>query len=209
MSSPFGHLVTSDDLAELYRQPSKVAAGKEVDHLDKACESFIASSPYVLMATSGADGKADVSPRGGPRGFVTVLDKHRLAIPDLNGNNRLDSIRNIHENPNVGLLFLLPGRGETLRINGKAYLTTDPLILEGFSNELRTPKAAIGVVVETAYLHCAKSIIRSGLWQPDTWADTAISSGAILKAHANLHDQSAKDLDDRFEKLYNQEIALD
>jgi uncharacterized protein len=208
MTQPFSHLVDEEKLAELYRSPSELAQRKIIDHLDDGCSSFIASSPYLLMGSSSAIG-ADVSPKGGPRGFVKVLDEQRLAIPDLNGNNLLDSLRNIIQNPDVGLLFLIPGRGETLRVNGKAYLTTDPEILDGFTEELRRPKAAIGVQVVSAYIHCAKSIRRSGLWDPATWQDAAESSGEILKTHMGLDDWTATDMRERLEASYDRDLALD
>ncbi len=140
MDTPFPSVLTSvNDLRELYRQPSKLAAGKIIDHVDETSASFIAQSPYHLLATSHADGRCDVSPRGGPPGFVKVLDQKRVVIPDLNGNNLLDSLQNVIDNPQAGLLFLVPGRDETLRVNGRAWLTTDDAILDLFVDELRRP----------------------------------------------------------------------
>ncbi|MFV1991063.1 MAG: MSMEG_1061 family FMN-dependent PPOX-type flavoprotein [Acidimicrobiales bacterium] len=209
MTLPFDHVVDAAQLADLYRQPNDLTQRKVIDYLDEGCKSFLAASPYVLIGSSSTDGKADVSPKGGPYGFVKALDEHRLAIPDLSGNNLLDSIQNIIENPDVGLLFLIPGRGESLRINGKAYLTTDPAILDSFTDELRRPKAAIGVQVEAAYLHCAKSIRRSGLWESDRWHDSADSSGKILKTHMGLDDWSPEDMQARLEASYEEDLALD
>ena len=128
-----------------------------------------------------------MSPRGGPPGFVQVLDEQRLAIPDLSGNNLLDSISNIVLNPHVGLLFVLPGRDETLRVNGRAWLTTDDAVLDGFTAELRRPKAAIGVEVVDAFVHCAKSFRRGQVWEPASWApDVAPSAAELLTCHIEL-----------------------
>jgi PPOX class probable FMN-dependent enzyme len=140
-----------------------------------------------------------VSPRGGPPGFVQVIDEHRLAIPDLNGNNLLDTITNIVANPHVGLLFVLPGRDETLRVNGRAWLTTDDVVLDGFTAELKRPKAAIGVAVEQAFVHCAKSFRRGRVWDPASWVpDAAPSAAELLTCHVELEatpEQVAADLE--------------
>ena len=131
MDTPFDHVLTTvDELRELYRQPSRLVQGKKVGTLDDATRTFIAASPFVLLATAAADGSCDVSPRGGPPGFVRALDDRRLALPDLSGNNLLDSLVNLTSNPHVGLLFLLPGRDETLRVDGRAWVTVDPTVLE-------------------------------------------------------------------------------
>jgi uncharacterized protein len=126
-----------------------------------------------------------------------------------NCNNLLDSLQNIIQNPDVELLFLIPGRGETLRVNGKAYLTTDPEILNGFTEELRSPKTAIGGEVLSAYIHCANSIRRSSLWDPATWNDDAESPGEILRTHMGLDDWTADDMHERLEASYDRDLALD
>src|SRR3954452_3782952 len=135
------HLVaTREQLRSLYRAPHKLVVDKERPVIDDATRAFIARCPFVLVGTVGVDGTADVSPRGGPSGFVQVLDETHIAIPDLSGNNRLDTLENIVSNGQVGLLFIMPGRGETVRLNGSAHLTTDPEILGGFPAELKVPK---------------------------------------------------------------------
>ncbi len=185
----FDHVVTSTDaLRDFYREPSEGVLNKETTFLDQGCRDFLAQSTFVLVGTSNPDGLLDVSPRGGPAGFVKVLDEHRLAIPDLSGNNRLDSIRNIVEQGQVGLLFVIPGLGETLRINGRACITTDPAVLDLFTDDVRRPKAAIGVTVEHGFIHCAKAFRRGALWEPDRWPDASCrpSPGEILVAHGNL-----------------------
>lgn len=210
---PFTH--TLDDVAQLtdlYRAPGGAAVAKEADRLDDACRGFIARSPFLVIGTSNADGRLDVSPRGGPPGFVKVLDDHRLAIPDLNGNNRLDSIRNIIEHGQVGLLFVVPGLGETLRINGAACITTDPAILDLFADEVRRPATAIGVTFEQGFLHCAKAFRRGGLWQPETWPglDDQPSAGQMLLDHAGLDGQmTAEQVTEMLEESYRSGLAAD
>src|SRR5947207_2264159 len=128
---PFDCAVTSEaGLRELYAEPSKPSVEKEIDHLDNNCRAWIAHSTLVVLSTANRDGSCDVSPKGGTPGFVTVLDDHRIAIPDLSGNNRLDSIRNIVSSASVALLFCIPGIDETMRINGRATITTDPAVLD-------------------------------------------------------------------------------
>jgi PPOX class probable FMN-dependent enzyme len=192
-------ITTIEAVRELYRQPGDVVRRKKIGVLDEGCRAVIAATPLVLVATSAPDGSCEVSPRGGPAGFVQVVDEHRLAIPDLSGNNLIDTITNIVANPHVGLLFVLPGRDETLRVNGRAWLTTDDAILDGFTAELKRPKAAIGVEVATAFVHCAKSFRRGHVWRPETWTpDAAPSAAELLTCHIELDatpEQLAADLE--------------
>jgi PPOX class probable FMN-dependent enzyme len=162
-----------DQLRAHYRDPSPVVQRKKVPRLDESARRFVAGSPFCLLATADVSGRCDVSPRGGPPGFVRSLDEHRLAIPDLSGNNLLDSLTNIVENPHAGLLFVIPGRDETLRVEGEARLTTDPAILSLWDDELRRPRVAIGLRVATVYIHCAKSFRRGRVWDPQSWAELA------------------------------------
>ncbi|MFZ0040219.1 MAG: MSMEG_1061 family FMN-dependent PPOX-type flavoprotein, partial [Solirubrobacteraceae bacterium] len=143
-----------------YRPPSQGVLDKQLDRLDHHCRGFIAQSPILLLATAGADGSCDVSPRGGETGFVEVLDEHRLRIPDARGNRRLDSFANVLENPHAGLLFLIPGMGETLRVNGNCSVVRDG------------DAVSLMVEVQEAFLHCAKALLRSRLWDPDSWPAT-------------------------------------
>ena len=194
VAAPFEHVIaTEEELRGLYRQPHEVVRRKKIARLDDGCRAVIAAAPLVLVGTSAPDGSCDVSPRGGPPGFVQVIDEHRLAIPDLSGNNLLDSITNIVTNPHVGLLFVLPGRDETLRVNGRAWLVTDDDVLDGFTSELKRPKAAIGVAVVDAYVHCAKSFRRGHVWDPATWApDAAPSAAEMLTCHIELEATPAQ-----------------
>lgn len=174
MSGSFGHVVATEaQLRELYRRPSEGVKAKKVGRIDDTTRAYIASSPFCLLATADAEGRCDVSPRGGPPGFVKVLDEHRLAVPDLSGNNLLDSLTNLVANPNAGLLLVVPGRDETLRVEGEAVLTTDPEVLALWDDELRRPKVAIGLTVRTTYIHCAKSFRRGRVWDPASWDELA------------------------------------
>jgi PPOX class probable FMN-dependent enzyme len=159
------------ELRALYRDPSPVVQRKKVPRIDDGARRLIATSPFCLLATADANGGCDVSPRGGPPGFVRVLDDRRLAIPDLNGNNLLDSLTNVVANPHAALLFVIPGRDETLRAEGSACLTTDPEILALWDDELRRPRVAIGVEINTVYVHCAKSFRRGRVWDAASWAE--------------------------------------
>lgn len=165
--------VISDEpaLRSLFEATHTLAALKSQDALDTHAQAFIRRSPFVCIGTQGLDGKADVSPRGDPVGFVRILDEHTLAIPDRPGNNRLDSLANIVANPNVGLLFIIPGFDDTLRVNGKASLVTDPELLESMSVNGRSPRLAIVVRVDEVFMHCAKAFRRSHLWDPDHLQD--------------------------------------
>jgi PPOX class probable FMN-dependent enzyme len=166
------HLVRSEDaLRHMIGPLDQIAARKSIDRLDKYCRQFIALAPFLCIGTSGADGCADVSPRGDRPGFVQVLDDHTLAIPDRPGNNRLDTMTNIMANPSVGLIFFVPGFEDTLRINGKAAISKDPALLAAMTVNNRPPKVLIRVRVEEAFLHCAKALKRSKLWDRSVQID--------------------------------------
>src|SRR5215207_7867986 len=154
-------------LRELVGTPSERAVKKQLAALDVHCRAFIERSPFLLLGTSNREGRCDVSPKGDRPGFVCVLDAETLVIPDRLGNRRLDSLQNILENPHVGLLFLIPGMDETLRVNGTAFLTQDPAVLEPLAMDGKPPLLAIEVRVEEAFLHCARSFLRAHLWDAD------------------------------------------
>jgi uncharacterized protein len=201
------HAVTTiEQLREVYPPPAERSVLKELDHLDQHCRRFIALSPFVLISSADADGACDVSPKGGPPGFATVLDDRRLLIPDATGNRRLDSLQNMLRNPQVGLLFLIPGMGEVLRVNGSVELTRDPDLLGGLETGGRPALLALIVTVEQAYLHCAKSIIRSKLWRPDSWpgAGELPSAAEILNDHIGMGDLAASAA--ALEESYTQRI---
>lgn len=206
MSEPFKNVVTSiDEMREIYRMPSTGVKQKVLGNLDQHARAFIAASPFVLVGSSSPDGTADVSPKGGPAGFVVVLDDQRIAIPDLSGNNLLDSISNVVSGSGIGLLFLVPGVDETLRVNGNAWLTTDPEVLDACAIRDRRPKAAIGVEVVQQYMHCAKAFRRSELWSPGTWADRSAlpTLGCILRDQIPMPDEvTAALIDENLESNY-------
>ena len=197
-------ITTVDGLREVYRPPSKPAVAKQIDHLDHNCRAYIAHSPFVTVATADARGRCDVSPKGGPPGFVHVLDDHRLGIPDLSGNNRLDSLQNLVANAGIGLLFLVPGFGETLRVNGTAAVSTDPDVLAACAVGDVVPRVVILVTVEEAYIHCAKALRRAGLWEPDQWPDLADlpSAACMLRDHYDLPDMDVAAVEQRLETGY-------
>ncbi len=142
---------------------------KTLSSLDRHCLTFIKRSPFVLISSSNAEGRMDISPRGDAPGFVKVLDERTLVIPDRPGNQRFDTFRNLFESPQIGLIFLIPGKRETLRISGKAEVVRDSELLGTLAANGKMPALAIAVHVDEAFFHCAKCIIRSHLWQPEQW----------------------------------------
>jgi uncharacterized protein len=182
--SAFDNVVTTiEELRGIVEAPAPGARTllKERQTLDAHCRAFIACSPFLLMATADADGRCDVSPKGEAPGFVQILDDRRLAIPDRPGNKRLDGMQNLVTNPHVGLIFLVPGRDETLRVNGRAWITRDREILGGSVVDGRTPVLAIGVEVDQCFFHCPKALLRSRLWAHDRWpARDALPSFACV-----------------------------
>ena len=177
-----------DALRSLYPEPTDRALRKAIDHLDAHCRRFLALSPFVVLATSGADGRHDASPRGGAPGFVRVVDAHTLWLPDATGNNRLDTLANVTEVGRLGMLVLVPGVDETLRINGAARLRTDAQALKAFADERRAPRTVLEVTVEEAYLHCAKALMRSKLWDPDARQERSAlpTTRDILSDHTGI-----------------------
>lgn len=179
------HIVNSlEQLAEIYGQPSERARLKEITQLDAYCRDFIAASPFVLLATFGADG-ADCSPRGDMQGFVVVEDAKTLLLPDRPGNKRVDSLKNIVQNTAVGLLFLVPGINITLRVNGQAQISVAPDLLNRFAVEGNLPKAVLVVTVQQIFIQCPRALVRSDLWNPAQHlkSDELPSAGTILAAH--------------------------
>jgi PPOX class probable FMN-dependent enzyme len=168
-------------LERLYGLPSGPAVEKELDYIHPHYRTLIAASPFVVLATCGPEGM-DASPRGDPAGFVAVEDEKTLLLPDRRGNNRIDSMRNIIANPHVALLFLIPGIGETLRVNGRASISTAPALLERFIMGDKVPRSVIVVRVDTVFFQCSKAIVRSKLWDAGRHIDrkSLPSTGAIL-----------------------------
>ena len=172
-------------LRDVYEHPGDAAVRKQVDRIHDVARRLIGCSSLVLVATAGADGRCDVSPRGGPAGFVTVLDELTLAVPDATGNKRLDSLHNIVETGRVGLLFVVPGRDTTLRVNGRACVSTDERLLAQLTAVGRPPRSAIVVEVDEVYAHCPKAFLRGGAWRPEQWLapDAQPSSAQVTLSH--------------------------
>jgi PPOX class probable FMN-dependent enzyme len=178
------HLVTTmEALDALYEAPLPVSQTKEIDHVSAHYAAFIEAAPFFALATAGPEG-LDCSPRGDAPGFVRVLDAKTLLVPDRRGNNRIDSLRNIVRDPRVALLFLIPGVGETMRVIGRAVISTDPELRAGFAVNDKVPGCVIVVTVEKVYYQCTKAIIRSKLWDPERHVDrkTLPTTGTILAA---------------------------
>lgn len=167
------YIESEDELRSLFAQPSDRAVRKQLARLDRHCRRYIELSPFVVVAT-GNEQSLDASPRGGAPGFVKVVDDSTLWIPDAPGNNRLDSLANLIATGRIGLLFLIPGVDESLRVNGTARLSADPELLLHFADEKRMPKVVIEVAVEEAYLHCAKALMRSKLWADASRRDRSL-----------------------------------
>jgi PPOX class probable FMN-dependent enzyme len=159
-------IATESALRALYAAPGERALRKQLDHLDRHCRRFIELAPFLVLASTDGEGRTDASPRGGPPGFVKVLDEKTLLIPDSKGNNRLDSLANLLRAPGVGLLFLVPGVDETLRVNGRATVSTDAALIDLCDTGRNRPTLVLRVAVQEAYLHCAKALMRARLWDP-------------------------------------------
>lgn len=170
------------------------AKNKVITEIDDICRAFIEKSPFVLIGSTDADGNMDVSPKGDPAGFVQIMDNRTLLIPDRPGNRRGDTLSNMLQNPNVGLLFLIPGRSDTLRINGTAQIVRDDDVRERFIMQGKVPMFVIAVTIKEAFFHCTKCVVRSGLWSSEDQPDALVSLGAALVQHAKL-DISAAELD--------------
>ena len=178
------HEITSiAQLEAVYGQPSGASLWKEIDHVNAEYRAFIEAAPFFVLSSCGPEG-VDCSPRGDAPGFVRVADPKTLMIPDRRGNNRIDSLRNIVRDPRVSLLFLIPGVGETIRVIGRATISTDPALCESFIFADKTPRSVIVVSVESCYFQCPKAIVRSKLWEPSSIVDrkSLPSSGTILAA---------------------------
>ncbi len=177
---------TEAELREILGYPGKAPRDKVIHEIDDVCRAFIAESSFVLLGSNDVEGNMDVSPKGDPAGFVQVMDSHTLLIPDRRGNRRGDSLSNLLQNPHLGLLFLVPGRRDTLRVNGTAQIVRDDDVRERFIMQGKTPLFVIAVTVKEAFFHCTKCIWRSGLWSSETEHDALISFGEAIVRHAKL-----------------------
>jgi PPOX class probable FMN-dependent enzyme len=182
-------ITTREQLRAVYAQPTERAQRKQLSALDVHCRAFIALSPFVVLATSDAAGRVDATPRGGAPGFVVVQDEHTLLLGDAPGNNRLDALQNLIENPQAGLLFMVPGVDETLRVNGCVVLSTDPADLAACRDAKRAPRVVLRMTVQEAFLHCAKAFMRSRLWH----ADAQVKRDRLPTMNQMIHDQLGLD----------------
>lgn len=179
------------ELERLYGTVARPSIAKVTDHIHPAYRPFIDASPFVALATSGPDG-LDVSPRGDPAGFIDIEDDRTLLLPDRRGNNRIDSLRNILHDNRVALLFLIPGIGETLRVNGTAAISTDPVLLERFAVNNQLPKTVLRIAVDTVFFQCSRAILRAGLWDVTTQIprQSLPSTGSILRQIAEIDGEA-------------------
>ena len=199
------HTISSHaQLRELFGEPQPRVVSKEMCALDEATRGFIASSPFLVMATTAADGSCDAGPKGGPPGFVRVLSDTRLLIPEFPGNRRFDGVQNLVERRGIGLLFVVPGISETLRVNGFARLTRDPDLLEQCGIDGRHPWFVTDVQIEQVFSHCGKAFIRSDLWRPELWpdADEVSSPSKSIAASASEGNRRQSDVRREVEEAY-------
>jgi len=192
---------TEDQLDALYGEAMPMALTKELDHISDHYRAFIEKAPFVVVASSGPEG-LDASPRGDPAPIVRVLDERTVALPDRRGNGRIDTLRNVVRDGRLALLFIIPGVGETLRINGRAELTTDPELCESFIMQDKAPTTVMIIRVESVYYQCPKAFVRSKLWDPEGYVDRSVlpSNGEMIKALAEDFDAEA------YDKAYPQRI---
>lgn len=198
------HVTSIDELTALVGEPGELVIRKQLSELDKHSQSFIAQSPFVLIGTYSREGQCDVSPRGDSPPVAKVLNNKTLVIPERVGNRRADSMRNIVETGRIALLFMIPGLGETLRVNGRACVIRDDEILEGLTAQGKKPVLAIGIEVEECYLQCAKALIRSKLWtsQADSSEASLPSFAEILIEQTSIEGETVDSLDEKIQTAY-------
>ncbi len=198
--SQFSNFITSsEELERITGAPLPQIVAKELTGLDQMCRDFIDASPFCLIASANPSGHLDISPRGDPAGFIEVLSDTLIAIPDRPGNKRVDTFHNVLQDPRVSVIFLVPGKMETLRLRGRAKICTDPDLLSKMAMNDREPKLALLINIDTVFAHCPKCIIRSHLWQADEWPDASNlpNMNAMMVKHAKIN----KTPDEWFESL--------
>lgn len=188
-------MITGDEIRDRLGEPSDLVGGKQLDHLDPHASAFVAASPMVILASADASGACDSTPRGDAPGFVAQLDPRTLLMPERKGNKRADTLVNVAETGQLGLLFLVPGVTETLRVNGRAAVVDDPELLAPLASRGRTPELGLRVEIEEAFFHCARAFLRSRLWDPEAWPERPIPSlGRVLSDQSRgRHDAVALD----------------
>jgi uncharacterized protein len=187
-------ITTLEQLSAIYGPVKEVPRAKEIPYLNEDYAAFVKASPFILLSTVGVEG-TDCSPKGDAPGFVQIIDRKTLAIPDRPGNNRIDNLKNIISDGRISLLFMIPGVGETLRVNGRATITADDAMLQRFTVQGKLPRTVILVTIEAAYVHCAKAIVRSKLWDPEQHVErsTLPSLGQMMKNILDGFDGEAYD----------------
>jgi hypothetical protein len=195
-------ITTEAQLREILGEPLPRVATKDRPCLDEIDRQWLAASPFCLVATSAADGSCDVSPKGDPPGFTVILDDRTIALPERSGNRRPDGFRNILTNPHAGLIYLLPGREDTLRVQGRARLVRDPDLLDRMVVQGSRPLLALVVEIESVFYHCAKAFMRSALWDPETWHPEALPSRPRISQAQDRPDQSLEDLERYYGEQY-------
>ncbi len=195
---------TLADLRELLGEPLPRALAKDRAALAPEQIDWIRESPFCLVGTSGSDGTCDVSPKGDPTPMIHVIDSSTIAIPERIGNKRADGYRNILENPHVGLLFMVPGRGDTLRVNGTATLLSDAPYFDELIVKGHRPQMVIEVAIEQIFFHCAKAFLRSSLWKPETWHPERVPSRAVIAKALERPDDSIEELEAYYGKVYSE-----
>jgi PPOX class probable FMN-dependent enzyme len=202
------HELELEELRADHGEPTAGAVDKESDALNERTRAFVAAAPFLVMATTAADGSCDASPKGGPPGFVKVLDDRRILVPEFSGNRRFDGFQNLLEQPHVGLLLMIPGITETLRINGVARLTRDRALLELVAVDARPPWFGLDIAIEQVFHHCSKAFLRSGLWAPERWPDpeTVPSPSRTIARRAREQKRSEVEVRREVEREYEPEL---
>ena len=185
----FDGVVSSiESIRQTLREPMPSVIAKQMDYIDDVSRAIIEKSPFIVVASANSDGYPDISPKGDPEGFVRILDEKYLAIPDRPGNRRVDTFKNILDNPYIAIIFLIPGKGETLRVTGECRIVRDLALRESMALKGKVPEFALVVHVERVFIHCPKCVIRANLWEPASWPDASRTAGIAeaMIAHAKL-----------------------
>ena len=194
------------ELREILGPVAPRVAGKDTDRLQAVHRQWLAASPFCLVATAGADGSCDVSPKGDPSGFTHVIDDRTIALPERPGNRRADGFHNLLSNPHVGLIYLIPGRGDTLRINGRGRLLRDGPFFDQLITKGHRPRLALQVEIEQVFFHCSKAFLRSELWQPETWSPDAIPTRAVIAKALERSDQPIEEIEAYYGPNYGKNL---
>ena len=199
-------ITSHDELRDVVPQPLAAAAGKARKELHDLDRQWLAASPFCLIATSAADGSCDVSPKGDPAGFTKIFDDTTIAIPERAGNRRVDGFTNILSNPHVGLIYFIPGRGDTLRINGRARIVKEAPFFDEMIVKGNRPQLALLVEIEEIFHHCSKAFLRSQLWKPETWEPDAMPRRAQISKTLERQDTDLAELEQYYGKAYEEKI---